>query len=35
MFLFVWAGGEYLWIMKINFVEKVGLEMVVNFRVRA
>ena len=38
-FVFVWAGGEYLWIMKINFVGRVGLEMVAeahdrNFLVR-
>ena len=33
--MFVWAGGEYLWIMKINFVGRVGLEMVADFRVRA
>ena len=34
-FVFVVARGEYLWIMKINFVGRVGLEMVANFRVKA
>ena len=33
--MFVWAGGEYLWIMKINFVERVGLEMIADFGVEA
>ena len=33
--MFVWAGGEYFLTMKINFVERVGLEMVADFRVRA
>ena len=25
-FVFVWTEGEYLWIMKTNCVERVGLE---------
>ena len=25
--MFVWAGGEYLWIKKINFVGRFGFEM--------
>ena len=25
--MFIGAGGEYWWVMKINFVGKVGLEM--------
>ena len=33
--MLVWARGEYLWNMKINFVGRVGLEMVSEFRVRA
>ena len=32
-FVFVWAGGEYLRVMKINFIDRVGLEMIADFRV--
>ena len=32
--MFVWAGGEYLWIMKNNYVGRDGSEMVTDFRVR-
>ena len=33
--MFVWAQDEYLWIMKINFVWRVRLELVADFRVGA
>ena len=33
--MFVWAGGEYFWIIKINSVGRVGLEMVADFVVGA
>ena len=33
--MLVWAGGEYLWNMKINFVGRVGLEMIADSRVKA
>ena len=33
--MFVWAGGNNLWIMKINFVKRFRLEMATDFRVGA
>ena len=33
--MFIGEGGEYWWVMKINFVGKLGLEMAADFRVGA